>query len=44
MIIFFPCIFALISVLFMGFYKLSDKKMEEIIADLDAKRAREENK
>jgi glycoside/pentoside/hexuronide:cation symporter, GPH family len=39
-----PGIAALISGLFMIFYRLSDKKMEEIIADLDAKRAAEENK
>ncbi|GAO28357.1 Glucuronide transporter UidB [Geofilum rubicundum JCM 15548] len=37
-----PGIAALISGLFMIFYKLSDQKMEEIIADLDAKRATEE--
>lgn len=36
-----PGVAALISGLFMIFYTLSDKKMEEIIADLDSKRATE---
>jgi glycoside/pentoside/hexuronide:cation symporter, GPH family len=37
-----PGIAALISGLFMIFYTLSDKKMEEIIADLDTRRTTEE--
>lgn len=37
-----PGVAALLSGLFMIFYTLSDKKMEEIIADLDTRRATEE--